>query len=152
MAGLLTGAQIAKLLDGVIHEPTQTHAYSFDLTLKGVYQLTTSGSCDFGGSEYKIGERKPLLPSKLHPEDKYGWWELSPGSYIIHYNESINLPANKLAIIAPHPHILANGAHLPTLFFYSGSPVPETMLWVGAAGIRLKENARIAELLVVEFF
>jgi hypothetical protein len=62
---LLTGQQIPQLLREMIYQPTQIHPYSFDLTLKEVFELTTGGSCDFGGSEFCQGKTTPIPPHYL---------------------------------------------------------------------------------------
>ena len=57
MADILSGEQVAKLVKNLIYEKTQVHAESVDLTVKSISRIATTGSIDFGGSEFVSGQR-----------------------------------------------------------------------------------------------
>ncbi len=104
------------------------------------------GQIDFGGGEYVAAGRIDLAAHQLRPEDKYLWWELDRGSYFIECNETLQLAPDEMALIEPEDRLLrAGGWHVP--LFVRGHVAPlELLLEVGAARLRVKENARIARV------
>ncbi len=83
----IPGSEAADRIKNLIHKDTQTGEDKVYLTVKQIYSLDKRGSLDFGGSELNLAERKPLLPKKKLAEDKYGWWNLNQGMYLIEFNE-----------------------------------------------------------------
>lgn len=135
---------------GLLHLETQGAAVGLDLTVGEVSRLTGPGSLDFGGSELEAAEREPLEPELRDPDDDYGWWDLEPGSYLIRYNESVEPDEGNLAHVLPLERLLRAGASHPA-FLVDGPRKPlETLLSVGSAGCRLKENCRVSRLVIVE--
>ena len=139
------GARVAAL----ISEKKQVAEYSLDLTVAGIRRVTGAGALDFGGSEYQPGIREDLLPRKGEQE-AYGWWELQPGTYLLRFNEALRIPEKCLAVVRPHPRLLATGAFHPTLVLERWDPGLEVPLHVGPPGLRLKENARVSQVIVFE--
>ncbi len=76
------------------------------------------------------------------PDDDYQWWELSAGTYLIEYNESLT----DEALLQPRPELVERGGSHPTLRV---TELPRVPLSVGGAGLRLKANARVSSLLPV---
>ncbi len=76
-ASFIPGFEVADRIRNLIDKDTQTGEDKVHLTVKQIYFLDKKGSLDFGGKELNLAERKPLLPKKRLPEDKYGWWSLS---------------------------------------------------------------------------
>lgn len=137
-------------VEGLLHLDTQEAAVGLDLTVSEVLRVTGPGSLDFGGSEEEAAEVEAVEPELRDPEDDYGWWELDPGSYLVRYNEALNLGEDRLAHVLPLERTLRAGVFHPA-FLVDGSRDPlETLLSVGAAGGHLKENCRISRLLVVD--
>lgn len=132
----------ASHVQGIVHEETQRESPGFDLTLSAVAEVTSPGSVDFGGGELAPGEMTRRQPEKRHAEDDYGWWTLESGQYLIEHNESLDAP--EPLVLQTRDEILTRGAFHPTLLVDALHPMPLT---VGAAGIHLKENARISTLL-----
>ncbi len=87
----IPGSEVVHRIKNFIHKDTQTGGDKVYLTVKQIYFLDEKGSLDFGGSELNLAERKPLLPKKRLPEDKYGWWNLNQGIYLVEFNEQIEL-------------------------------------------------------------
>lgn len=144
---LLTGEDVETFLNGIIHAKTQVGSLWVDLTVKEIHRLTKRGSLDFGGSEYCPAETVPLKAHRRADDDKYGWWELRHGMYLIHYNESLNLPDNYMAVLSPHPRLTATGStHSKTNLFHGDSF--NSVLDIPQAGCALKENCRVSRLQV----
>lgn len=146
----LTGSEVAATLANLIHPDTQQHDFETDLTVGAVFQLTTPGALDFGGSEYEQAGREALEPAKAQPDDKYGWWNLSQGTYLIRFNETATLAEAQVAFVQPHERLLLAGGQHPTFYFRGRREKLETLLTVGEAGLRIKENARLSKLLILD--
>ena len=139
-------------LEGSLHADTQIEQRSVSLTAGGIKELVGSGELDFGGSEFKLGEREPIEPQKRDSEDDYGWWSLPEGQYILELNETVRLSGHQCAIIQPHEHLYWNGASHPTLLLDEDDSDMRLMLplTVGRNGIEIKENARVSTLYLLQ--
>lgn len=146
----LTGQQVGERLENVIHFDTQAHDFEVDLTAGQVYRVTGAGSLDFGGSEFEEAPRQRLEPELADPDDKYGWWELPAGTYIVCYNETVDPGERGIAFVQPHERTLMAGAYHPAFHFRGRRETLETLFMVGAGGCRLKENGRISKMLIFD--
>ncbi len=116
------------------------------LTVNRIGVLAGRGSLDFGGSEYSQAQVDWLEPQKKQEDDKYGWWHLPPGSYLIEFNESIELPTGSRVYLQIWDKAGRNGIQHPfTVLEETRSPV-QTVVSVGPEGIDIKENARLSQI------
>lgn len=137
-------------VDGLIHLDTQRAAAGIDLTAGEIFRLTGPGSLDFGGGELEAADRAKVVPELRDGDDDYGWWELRAGSYVVRYNESLDLEDGELAHVFPLERVLVAGAS-HAAFVADGPREPlEALLSVGAAGCNIKENARVSRLIVLK--
>jgi len=146
MATLDTDA-LRSNVNGLVHFDTQRAATGLDLTVDAIYQLTGAGQLDFGGSEFEPAGREPLAPQRAHPDDTYGWWNLEAGMYIIRYNEALHFDAGQRAEVFPLDRLLQAGASHSAFTVHGTQDPLETLLMVGAHGVRLKENCRVSRLI-----
>lgn len=146
---VLEGAHVARQLKNLISEKKQVHAESVDLTVKSIFRVATTGSVDFGGSEYVPGEKVPLVPKKVNPSDKYGWWLLATGEFLVEYNEELALPPHHLGIIEPHERLIESGVTHNTQFITEPGRRLLSLIHVCQADVRIKENARISRLMIL---
>lgn len=143
---LLSGEKSKKYVEGIIHEETQLSDSGVDLTVNGVARVMSPTDLDFGGGEEDPGEIEELSPAKKSEDDKYGWWNLEGGIYIIDFNEEINVTEG-LGIVAPLERLTEGGSfHTQTVF--TGKLEKRPVLYVNPSGLNLKENARISRLSV----
>lgn len=147
---VLEGEHVARLLKNLIHAKTQVHPESVDLTVKSISRIATTGSVDFGGSEYVPGDKVTLIPRKSSPTDKYGWWLLAMGEFLIEYNEEISLPPHHLGIIQPHERLIESGVTHNTRILTEPGERVFSLIHVCQADVRIKENARISKLIVLQ--
>ncbi len=147
---LLSGEGVVELLENLTYEKTQIQKFGVDLTVKKIYVLESPGSLDFGGSELEFGDKCRYKLEKRDPDDKYSWWNLPPGDYILEYNEKIILPKGMISILQPRTEIMKNGSYHPTIVLTSDDSLPTVTLSVGQQGIKIKQNARISRLMVFE--
>jgi dUTP diphosphatase len=131
------------LIEGFIERATQVQMNGVDFTLKEVARFGESpGAIDFDNSERRTPETVPVAP------DGDGWWHLAPGPYWIVYNEVVNVPPDVFGIARTRSSLLRSGAQIGTALWDSGySGRSGSVLVVhNPAGIRLKRNARVLQL------
>ena len=148
-ASFIPGFEAADRIRNLIHKDTQTEENKVYLTVKQIYSLDKKGSLDFGGSELNLAKRKPLLPKKKLTEDKYGWWNLSQGIYLVEFNEQIELREKEIAILESREELLQNGCFHPLRIITPEEKLSFIPLNVGSQGIDIKQNARISVLRIV---
>ena len=128
---------------------TQLTPNGFDLTAAKIFEFSGSGAVDFSNKERNIPECRELAFKKENPDDKFGWWELEPGIYKVVTNETVKLPLDLIGVAYPRSSLLRMGAFTQTGVWDAGfNGVSEFVLVVAnSRGIKLKQNARVAQLL-----
>lgn len=136
------------LIENYINLDKQITPNGFDLTVGKIFKFTLQGALDFSNKERVVPEGKEILSQKINPEDKFGWWELKRGIYKVKTNEIINLSHNLVALAFSRTSLLRLGGFTQHGVWDAGfRGRSEFVLGVeNPAGIRLKENARIAQL------
>ncbi len=148
---ILLGKAAAARVAGILHPKYQVHGYSIDLTARKIFSMEPTGQIDFGGSEYVAAGRIEIASQRTRQEDSYQWWDLASGSYFVECNESLDLAENEIALIEPDDRLLRAGAwHVPMYLRGRVEPV-QLLLKVGAARLRVKENARLARFRLFRF-
>ena len=144
------GSDIIDYLEDIVYADKQILDDGIHLTVNKVLNLTKRGDIDFGGSEYKESQTREIPPVKRSPDDKYGWWSLSEGEYLIEYNEKIrdSIPQEDIIFLQPALRLVGNGSYHPTLIINNQGCIATT-LFVGKRGLKIKENARISKLLIM---
>ena len=145
---VLTGEEVLAVLTGLIHPPTQVGPASVTLTVRAVERVVGPGSIDFGGSEHRPVECEPVEAVKADPQEPYGWWDLGRGRYRLAYNEEGTIPEGHAGLITPWPGAVSSGLIQPTVLVPPGTRLPSLVVAVGAHGIKIKENARVSDLLL----
>ncbi|HXZ19046.1 MAG TPA: hypothetical protein VEG63_03800 [Candidatus Acidoferrales bacterium] len=147
----VSGVDGAARLRGMISPKYQVHGYSIDLTAKQIYALDPAGQVDFGGTEYSASARVPVASLRRNREDKYEWWDLSRGTYMLEFNESLALEPNEFAILEPDDRLMRCGAFHGTSFLRGQGERLETLLVVGTMNVHIKQNARVSRVRVFRF-
>ena len=145
---LWNGQEVSRILANPTYLPKQIEPLCVSLTVARLFRLKSKGSVDFGGSEFQQAATEPIDPVKMAPEDKYGWWELPEGQYLMLLNEKASIPKDALAIVVPSGRITQNGAWHPVQIVTPDSEILLPLV-VSAPGIRIKENARVSQLVVI---
>jgi deoxycytidine triphosphate deaminase len=144
----LKGQDSAGLFDNFISDKKQVSENAVDLTVKAVYRLTGGGCLDFGGSEYNASEIEEVVPLLKNPEDKYKWWILDPGIYLMEYNESLNIKEGCKALIQMHSRLMPSGVFHPTIICEDFKEFKMPLM--AAVMTRIKQNARVSEVRIWE--
>lgn len=140
---MLTNSEIIiSNIKDIIHEKTQRHENSIDLTVNKIMKLNNRGSLDFGGSEFKPSDVEEIPSEKKSTDDKYGWWNLEEGIYLLEFNEKL---VKEHGLLQPLQRLIQTGSYIPTQIIEKEGEI-QTILIVGKNGIDIKENARIAGL------
>lgn len=147
---ILDAEEARDCVDGLVHFDTQRAPGGLDLTVGDVFEVTGPGKLDFGGSEFDPAPREKLEPELASPGDDYGWWELDPGSYVIHYNEGVDLEADQTGTLHSLPRLQQAGASHGTVVLHGTRDTLASLLSVGEGGCHLKENCRVSRLLITE--
>lgn len=134
------------LISGWMDLDIQLQAAGFDLTLKEVRMFKTPGQIDFSNVKRRVSETEPL------PFDENNSLSLSPGAYLVVFNEELCLPHNIVAIAKPRSSLLRSGATVETAVWDPGYRGRSKALLVvyNSAGIVLEKNARIVQLVFME--
>lgn len=85
-------------------------------------------------------------PSRVSSKDEGGaWWELVQGSYLVTYNETVEVPEDGILVIQPHPSAMKNGLWHPTLFVRDWDRDMEAVLMVvSVKGLKIQENSPVS--------
>ena len=132
-----------QLITGYIDLEKQIQPSGFDLSIAEVHAYAGGGSVDFSNEERRIAPTTSLEP------DADGWYTLPQGCYIIIYNEVVKMPLDLMAIARTRSTMLRNGVAIETAVWDPGYHGRSSSLLVvhNPSGIRLKRNARIAQLI-----
>ncbi len=150
MSRIVNPQDLQAHISRLISAKKQIGSLAIDLTIKNVYRLRSEGRIDFGGSEYQEPNRVLMPASKMQPEDNYGWWDLLEGDYLLEFNENLTLEENHICFLQPHPRFLKLGCHHPTMVLKELREGFQLPFHVPKIGVRIKENARVSQLIILE--
>jgi dUTP pyrophosphatase len=134
------------LLENYLKLEDQVQPNGFDLTLREVAALKTSGLIAVSNAQRKVSNLETLA------FDEKGYLDLSQGSYVITYNEIVNLPKKVMALGAPRSSLLRCGVTVQMAVWDAGySGRSQSLLVVfNPQGFRIERNARVAQLVFME--
>lgn len=138
---------LTSVVDGLVHEPTQTDSAGLDLTAATMHRVVDPGRIDFGGGELSDATIEPVPTDLRTPDDDYGWWHLSNDVYLLEFNESLAGPADVDLVVQPREELRVRAAFHPTLHLGGDDDLGPVPLSVSNGGLMLKENARVSTLL-----
>jgi len=149
MGVVLSKPEIQRLLDnqpplieGYINLEEQAQPNGFDLTLREIALLQSSGRIAASNSQRLVSNLAPLV------FDGLGFINLLPGAYIITFNEIVHLPKNIMALARPRSSLLRCGVTVDTAVWdagYSGRS-QSLMVVYNSQGFHLQRNARVLQL------
>ncbi len=130
------------LIEGWLDLGAQLQPNGFDITLRDVAGLKTAGTIAVANSDRKLPDVGPV------EFDGQAFVDLTPGAYMITYNEIVHLPTNVMALARPRSSLLRCGVDIGTAVWDAGySGRSQSLLVVhNPAGFRLQKDARVAQL------
>lgn len=141
--------QEKNLIEGHFDLDVQLTPNGFDLTAGSIFEFDQSGALDFSNKERVVPEGREIIPQKENPQDKFGWWRLERGAYKIITNEKVSLPKDLIALAFSRTSLLRMGAFTQHGVWDAGFKGRSEFVLVieNPSGIRLKQNARVAQLI-----
>jgi dUTP pyrophosphatase len=135
-------AQEPPLIEGYLNLLEQLQPNGFDLTLREIALLESSGRIAVKNAERRLPELASLAFNGL------GFIDLVPGIYSITYNEIVHLPRNVMALARPRSSLLRCGVTVGTAVWDAGySGRSQSLLVVyNSRGFRVQKDARIVQL------
>lgn len=130
------------LIEDFIDLEAQLQPNGFDLSLETVSRFTGPGTVARDNRDRRLPGIESLAFD--HNEQVY----LTPGSYLVRFNERVNLPADVMAYARPRSSMLRAGVALHTAVWdagYSGQGVSLLVIY-NPHGFRLQHDARIGQL------
>ncbi|PKB68814.1 MAG: deoxyuridine 5'-triphosphate nucleotidohydrolase [SAR202 cluster bacterium Io17-Chloro-G4] len=120
----------------------QLQPNGFDLSLKQVSSLVSPGNIGAEPDQREVSELENL---QFGPD---GWLQLSPGPYLVTFNEVVNLPLDVMALGRPRSSLLRSGVSVHTAVWDSGYRGRSQSLLVvyHPGGYRVQKNARLMQL------
>jgi len=150
MSAILSKAEILRLLEnqpplleGYIDLEEQVQPNGFDLTLRDIALLQSSGRIAVSNNQRVVSDLAPLV------FDGLGFIDLPPGIFSITFNEIVHLPNDIMALARPRSSLLRCGVTVDTAVWdagYSGRS-QSLMVVYHPQGFRLQKNARVLQLL-----
>lgn len=139
---VLTGAEAAGLVESMVNSEAQTQMCGIELTLSRVESFQSDGSLGFDNKE------RQLPKTELLEFDESDWIMLQQGSYLVTFNEIVNIPKDIMALARPRSSLLRSGAALETAVWDPGYRGRSQSLLVihNPCGLKLKRNARLMQL------
>ena len=139
---ILSGSEARGLVESMIDPETQTQMCGVELTLQKIERFITAGAVAFDNKERKLPETESLN------FDEMGWIELTAGSYLVTFNEIVNIPKDVTAMARARSTLLRCGATLETALWDPGYRGRSQSLLVvyNPQGLKLKKDARLMQL------
>ena len=130
------------LIEGYLNLDEQLQPNGFDLTLREIALLESSGKIAVRDTERRLPELARLA------FDGLDFVDLATGIYSITYNEIVHLPKNVMALARPRSSLLRCGVTVGTAVWDAGySGRSQSLLVVyNPWGFRLQRNSRIVQL------
>src|ERR1035437_3415296 len=150
MPNVLAKADIQRLLEqnpplfeGYINLEEQMQPNGFDLTLRDIAVLQGAGTIGAKNTQRTLPELGAL------PFDRTGFADLAAGSYLVMFNEIVNLPKNVMAFGRPRSSLLRSGVTVDSAVWDAGySGRSQSLLIVyNQRGFRVQQNARLLQLI-----
>ena len=134
--------QSPPLLEGYLNLDEQLQPNGFDLTLRDIALLESSGKMAVQNAERQLPALAPLA------FDGLGFIDLAPGIYSITYNEIVHLPNDVMALARPRSSLLRCGVTVGTAVWDAGySGRSQSLLVVyNPYGVRLQKDTRVIQL------
>jgi len=149
MTSVLNSAQIRQLIgqtpplvSAYVDLDRQLQPAGIDLTLRQVAVFAGRGKITRDNKYRRVSDL-----GSLH-FDAGGYLSLSPGPYMITYNEAVNLPLNVMALALPRSSLLRSGVTVHTAVWdpgYSGR-AQSLLNVINPAGFMIEKDASIVQL------
>jgi dUTP pyrophosphatase len=141
----------ARLIEDAVDLGSQLTPNGVDLTAAQISVFEGAGAIDFSNRERVLAPVRICEARKNDAADAHGWWELAPGVYKIKTNETVNMPRDLIAFAYTRTTLLRMGVSTHHGVWDAGFCGKSEFLMTvhNPAGVRIKQNARVAQLVFV---
>lgn len=152
---IIPGRAVAlqRIIRNIRSPDIQAQPCGVDLTLKRLFVWKSSGVVDFDNSRRKTAETEalPFNPDTAsgEPSDS-GFVDLPLGSYLVEFNETVDVPLDMMGQIFVRSSLFRSGALLNAGAMDSGykGAVGALLQVVNPQAIRLWKDARLAQMVL----
>lgn len=154
---ILTGETIKRMCQGdkplirnMVDLETQLQQNGIDLTLKKIERFSGRGTIDFDNSKRQLPPMHEL--PVIHGNEGLHFYNLFPGSYLVTFNEIVNIPKALMARACPRSSLMRCGATMNTAVWDAGyEGQSQALITVhNNDGMWVTVNARIAQIIFEE--
>ncbi len=120
----------------------QLQPNGFDVSVREVARFITRGQVGASNADRVLSDAEPMEFASD------GWLNLAAGSFLVTFNEVVNLPLDVIALGRPRSSLLRSGVSLHTAVWDAGyRGRSQSLLTVHhPSGFRLQRDARLAQL------
>lgn len=122
----------------------QLQPAGFDLSLQAVAKFVGTGTLDFSNDKRELPDTELLEFADAGPPV-----ELSPGGYLVTYNEQITVPADCAGIVLPRSSLMRCGAVLHSALWDPGYSGRGQGLLTVYQTLKLYKDARIGQFVLI---
>ena len=134
---------LANWIEGATHGDRQVDARGVHLTVAEIMTAHSRGKLDYGGTEFAPASSHSIMPLTSGPAEKYGWWRLDEGCYMVRFNERLKVGAPPSIVVADQHLAHCNCTLTPAIV--TEGEIRSTLI-VSPAGASIKQFAQIALL------
>jgi dUTP pyrophosphatase len=146
---ILSGLEIVtrQLVRNLRHVPQQQQPCGVDLTLRQVSEWTSAATIDFDNTK-----RQAAKTSSLPFDNTSHTITLQPGSYLVDFNETIQIPRNCMASVFPRSSLWRSGVGIDAGVIDAGyeGAMGALMEVKNPSGVVLYKNAKLAQVVFEE--
>ena len=144
-----------------LDQNAQVQGAGIDLSVRDISRFTDSGAIDFTNilrrlpATVDIDWNDPLgaevtEPTRTSVVQTYGGYiDLSPGGYLVRYNEVVEVPEGALGIILPRSSLMRSGATLFSAVWDPGYRGRGQGLLAVYNPVRIYRNARVCQIFFI---
>lgn len=131
------------LVEDFVNIDEQLQPNGFDLTLRGISMLQSSGVIPVDNNRRVISALGQLY------FDGIDYIDLLPGAYVVTFNEVVNLPDDIMALGKPRSSLLRCGVAIHNAIWDAGYHGRSQALMVvyNTLGFKVQKNARVLQLI-----
>ena len=130
------------LITGAVNIEEQLQPNGIDLTVREVSSFSSRGNLTEANDGRVLSKTAPLI------FDNHDGIDLTPGAYLVTFNEIVNLPNDVMALAKPRSSLNRCGVSIHSAVWDAGySGRSQSLLVVyNSHGFRLHKNARVLQL------
>jgi dUTP pyrophosphatase len=140
------GKEVAENVEDYVNKEKQVQAAGIELTLKVIRKFEGNGALGFDNAQRHLPRTREI------EFDPNGSVWLEQGSYLVDLNETVAIPADKVAFAIPRSSLLRMGASLGTALWDPGYKGKGQVLLIvsNEYGVTLYKDTRLLQLVYMD--